>query len=88
VIGRGNPHPCGAAEEALQVAGHDPDVVRALGWKALPGLFNMTPGRRRVKQLTGDISVPVLVTDDGEVVAGSEGIAAWAKANPAARRAA
>ena len=83
LVGGGKPHPCGTAHEALEDAGHDPDVVRALGWKALPGLFNLTPGRRKVKQLTGDISVPVLVTDDGEVVAGSQQIAAWANANPA-----
>ena len=36
-----------------------------------------------MKELTGEYSVPVLVTDDDEVVAGSEEIAAWAKANPA-----
>jgi len=83
LVGRGHPHPCGVAHEALEGAGHDPEVVRALGWKALPGVFNVTPGRREVKKLTGDIEVPVLVTDEGQVVAGSQEIAAWAKANPA-----
>ena len=83
VVGKGSPHPCGAAHEALEDAGHEPKVVRALGWKALPDVFNFTPARRNVKKLTGDISVPVLVTDDGEVVAGSREIAAWAEANPA-----
>jgi hypothetical protein len=83
VVGGGNPHPCGVAHEALEQAGHDPDVVHALGWRALPGVFNITPGRRRVKELTGDIDVPVLVTDDGQVVSGSQEIAAWARANPA-----
>ena len=42
------------------------------------------PGRRKVKELTGEYSVPVLVTDDDEVVAGSQEIAAWARAHPAA----
>jgi hypothetical protein len=84
VVGEG-PHPCGIAHGALQEAGHDPDISRALGWKKLPEVFNLTPGRRKVKALTGDISVPVLVTDDDEVVAGSEEIAAWARRNPAAR---
>ena len=37
----------------------------------------------RVKDLTGQIWVPVLETDDGEVVQGSDKIVAWAKANPA-----
>ncbi len=34
-------------------------------------LFNLTPGRREVKRLTGNYWVPVLVTDDGEVIQGS-----------------
>ena len=34
--------------------------------------------------LTGGDEVPVLVLDDGDVVAGSAEIVAWAKANPAA----
>jgi glutaredoxin len=57
-------------------------VVRCLGWEALPGVFNLTPGRRKVKELTGEITVPVLVVDDGEVVAGSSEIAVWARENP------
>jgi hypothetical protein len=77
-------HPCGAAHEALKNAGHDPEVVRCLGWAALPDLLNLTlPGRRKVKKLTGETTVPVLVTDDGEVVAGSSEIVAWAE-RPAA----
>jgi hypothetical protein len=57
-------------------------VVRCFGWAELPKVFNLTPGRRQVKKLTGEMTVPVLVTDDGEVVAGSSEIAAWAQANP------
>lgn len=71
-------HPCGRAFEALKDAGHDPQVIRCYGWEALPGLLNLTPGRRKVKQLTGDVTVPVLVTNAGEVVAGSDEIVAWA----------
>ena len=78
---RADAHPCGVAHEALRSAGHDPKVVRCYGWEALPGVFNLTPGRRKVKELTGDILVPVLVTDEGEVVAGSGEIAAWAEAH-------
>jgi hypothetical protein len=75
---RAETHPCGAAHEALKEAGHDPEVVRCYGWVALPGVFNLTPGRRKVKKLTGEVTVPVLVTDDEEVVAGSSEIVAWA----------
>jgi hypothetical protein len=77
-------HPCGVAYAALKGAGHDPEVVRCLGWEALPAPFNLTPGRRKVKQLTGDVMVPVLVTDGDEVVTGSSEIADWARRNRAA----
>lgn len=79
---RAESHPCGVAHEALEQAGHDPKVIRSFGWEALPGLFNLTPGRRKVKELTGEVTVPVLVADDGEVVAESSEIAAWAERNP------
>ena len=76
-------HPCGVAYEALREAGYDPDVQKSYGSRALPGFLNVTPGRREAKRLTGDITVPVLVTDDGEVVHESHRIAEWARANPA-----
>ena len=79
---RAETHPCGKAHEALLNAGHDPKVVRCFGWEALPPLFNLTPGRREVKRLTGDVTVPVLVTDEGEVVAESERIVDWASSHP------
>jgi hypothetical protein len=78
---RAESHPCGVAHQALKDAGHNPEVIRCFGWRELPGIFNLTPGRRKVKELTGDVSVPVLVTDDEEVVAGSDEIAAWAAAS-------
>src|SRR5436305_177958 len=78
-------HPCGNAYHALVDAGHKPDVVRAYGWGALPDVFNQTPGRREIKRLTGNSWVPALVTDDGEVVQGSDKIIAWPKSGgPAA----
>lgn len=42
-----------------------------------------TPGRRKVKQLTGKYSVPVLALDDGTAIQGSDNIISWARANPA-----
>jgi hypothetical protein len=78
-------HPCGEAHRAVIDAGYHPEVVRSYGLGPLPGLVNdLTAGRREVKALTGSYWVPVLVTDDGEVVQGSRKIIAWARAHPAA----
>lgn len=76
-------HPCGRAYHALRDAGHEPDVVKAYGLALLPDALNQTEGRREAKRLTGSNTVPVLVTDDGEVVSESKRIVAWAKENPA-----
>ena len=76
-------HPCGVAYEALREAGYEPQVVKSYGSRVLPDFLNFTPGRREAKRLTGDTTVPVLVTDDGEVVHESHQIVAWARANPA-----
>ena len=76
-------HPCGQAYKALKEAGHDPEVVRAYGWALLPDFMNQTKGRQEAKKLTGKTTVPVLVTDDGEIVSESKDIIAWAKAHPA-----
>jgi hypothetical protein len=75
-------HPCREAYLALRRAGHEPRVVRALGAAMLPDFpFNLTPGRIHVKRATGSSEVPLLETDDGEVVQGSRQIIAWAKKN-------
>jgi hypothetical protein len=76
-------HPCGNAYQALKEAGHDPEVVKSYGWSVLPDALNATTGRKEVKELTGSNMVPVLVTDDGEVVSDSKRIVEWAKAHPA-----
>ncbi len=76
-------HPCGEAHKALIETGYHPEVIRSYGLGLLPGLVNnLTPGRRQVKELTGNYWVPVLVTDDGTVIQGSTKIVAWAWANP------
>jgi Glutathione S-transferase, N-terminal domain len=74
-------HPCGNAHTALKDAGWEPEVIRTYGWAALPEFMN--PGRRPVKELTGQNWVPVLVTDDGEVIRESKRIVRWAEENPA-----
>ena len=74
-------HPCRNAHEALTEAGWRPEVKKAYGLGALPEALN--PTRKKVRDLTGQNWVPVLVTDDGEVIQDSKKIIAWAKANPA-----
>ncbi len=75
-------HPCRLAHEALTQAGYDPEVVKAYGYGPLP---DMTRGRREVKRLSGESWVPLLVTDDDEVIADSKAIIAWAHEHPAER---
>lgn len=76
-------HPCGKAYKALRDNGHDPEVIKVKGSRMLPGKLGETAGRREVEKLTGKGTVPVLVTDDGAVIAESSEIVAWAQANPA-----
>jgi Glutathione S-transferase, N-terminal domain len=75
-------HPCANAHSALKEAGWDPEVRRTYGWGLLGDALN--PTRRPVRELTGQNWVPVLVTDEDEVIQGSRKIVEWAKANPAA----
>jgi hypothetical protein len=50
-------------------AGHSPDVVEVYGLASLP---DITRGRKKVKRLTGESFVPVLVLDDGMVIRDSK----------------
>jgi hypothetical protein len=74
-------HPCRNAHEALREAGWKPDVEKVYGWGVLPDFMN--PTRAKIRKLTGQGWVPVLVTDDGEIIGGSDKIATWARDNPA-----
>lgn len=74
-------HPCKRAHDALEKAGHAPEVVRVYSFGQLPDL---TRGRREVKRLTGQSYVPVLALEDGQVIQGSENVVAWAGSNPSA----
>jgi len=79
--GRPGGHPCGNAHVALKEAGHAPEVIPVHGL-GVPGLNRL--GRRdEVEKVSGQRVVPVLVTDDGEVVYDSKRIVAWAQAHPA-----
>jgi hypothetical protein len=57
-----------------------PEVVNVYGFGQLP---DITPGRKKIRRLTGQSFVPVLVLEDGEVVADCANIAAWAREHPA-----
>jgi hypothetical protein len=74
-------HPCRNAYEALTEAGWSPEVEKVYGLGILGDALN--PGRRKVRQLTGQNMVPVLQTGDGEVITGSQKIVEWARDNPA-----
>jgi hypothetical protein len=79
-------HPCHDAHEALRLAGYEPEVIKVGGLGIGPRFVHwITDGRREVERLSGQRAVPVLVTDDGEVVADSTRIVEWAEANPAHR---
>ena len=75
-------HPCRNAHEALKAAGWDPKVTKVHGLGPLPEALNS--GRKKVRELTGQNWVPVLVTDDGQVIQDSARIAEWAEQHPAA----
>jgi glutaredoxin len=75
------PHACKRAQRALRAAGHDFEkIVAARG--VLFGLF--TTGRRpKLKQLSGQEQLPVLLLPDGTTINGSSNIIAWANEHPA-----
>jgi glutathione S-transferase len=82
-------HPCHNAYAALHLAGYDPEVIKVRGLGVGPSFMHwVTDGRREVEKLSGQRAVPVLVTDDKEVVADSKRIVEWAEAHPAHRAAA
>ena len=81
-IPRPGGHPCHNAYEALKGAGWEPEVQKTYGWGVLGSALN--PTRKPVRDLTGQNLVPVLVTDDGEPIQGSQKIVEWARSNPAA----
>jgi hypothetical protein len=74
------PHACKRAQRALRAAGHDFDKVIAA--RGIPfGLF--TTGRRpRLKEISGQEKLPVLLLPDGKTINGSAPIIAWARDHP------
>jgi Glutathione S-transferase, N-terminal domain len=60
-------------------AGHRPVTIRTYGCYGTDRFF---PGRRKIRDLTGNYKVPTLILDDGTIIDSSDRIAAWAEANP------
>lgn len=75
-------YPCSKAYQALRDAGYWPKVIRCYGHLKLPVALNQTPGRRAVRRLAGNIVVPAVVTDDGEIIQEAKNIIAWAQTHP------
>lgn len=81
-------HPCGRAAKALDDAGHAYELKTVKGGRLRPWTWpSYASDRAEVKQLSGQRLVPILVLDDGEVIAGSGRIVGWARSNPATRAA-
>ena len=76
-------HPCGKAVKAVRAAGYEPEIEAVAGYRMLPWT-RRGDVRKEIRELSGQDDVPVLVTDDGEVIAGTTTIVAWAKEYPAA----
>ena len=76
-------HPCANAYYALKDAGHEFDIEKVHGIGIGPIKVTGTPGRKNVKELTGQSVVPVLELDDGQTIYDSKKIIAWAEANSA-----
>lgn len=72
-------HPCGIAAKALDEIGSDYEIKHVRGYASMPWTW---PTRRRdrteVRELSGQNAVPILVLEDGEVIAGSDRIKRWA----------
>ena len=75
-------HPCGMAAKALDDAGLSYELKVVGGFKNVP--FSRRGKRQEIIDLTGQADVPVLVTEDGSIVAGSREIVAWVKDHPSA----
>jgi glutaredoxin len=76
-------HACGRAAKALDEAGYEYELRDLPGYRMMPWTWgDRRNGRDEVKELTGQINLPVLVLDEGKTVVGSGKIVDWAKAHP------
>lgn len=81
-------HPCAKAGRALDAAGYEYEIKTVRGYRgAIWTWGSRGKDRAEVKKLSGKSEVPILVLDDGEVVAGSGRIARWAQEHARAKSA-
>ena len=77
-------HACARAASALDEAGYEYELRDLPGYRMVPWTWgDRRRGREEIKDLTGQINLPVLVLDEGGAVVGSGKIAEWAQAHPA-----
>ena len=76
-------HACGRAAKALDDAGYEYEIRALPGYRLLPWTWSeRRNGRNEVKEITGQINLPVLLLDEGRAVVGSGEIVDWAHAHP------
>lgn len=76
-------HPCGRAAKALDDAGYSYEHRSVKGGSLKFWTWpNRARDRAEVERLSGQRAVPILVLDDGEVIAGSGRIVDWTRATP------
>jgi glutathione S-transferase len=79
-------HPCGKAAKALDRGGYEYEIKVVKGYRRMPWTWRTRDeDRAEVRELSGANEVPILVLDDGEVIAGSGTIARWANEHPQSR---
>jgi glutaredoxin len=76
-------HACGRAAKALDEAGYEYEIREMPGYRMAPWTWGQRrKGRDEVRELTGQVNLPVLLLDEGKAIVGSGTIAEWAKAHP------
>jgi glutathione S-transferase-like protein len=79
-------HPCGRAAKALDQAGYEYEIRDLPGYRLMPWTWRKRRGgREEVRELTGQIDVPVLLLDEGRSIVGSGEIVRWAATHPHAQ---
>ena len=76
-------HACARAAKALDDAGYEYEIRVLPGYRLVPWTWGQRrKDREEVRELTGQVNVPVLLLDEGKAITGSGTIAEWAKAHP------
>jgi glutaredoxin len=76
-------HACARAANALDEAGYEYEIRVLPGYRLVPWTWGQRrKGREEVRELTGQVNLPVLLLDEGKAITGSGTIAEWAKAHP------